>query len=174
MGKGEPMAKENNKANKKLVVFYSLEGHTQLVGQLIARALGATIVELKTQKAFPKQGFKKYFIGGKSVYLKEKPAITNKLPDLKNYDTVVIGTPVWAGQFAAPIRTFLTQNDLTGKKVALFACHRGGGAKGCFAKLRKQLTGCEILSEIEFLEPAADQKKVLKAQIESWVNENIK
>ncbi|MGL4735830.1 MAG: flavodoxin family protein [Cellulosilyticaceae bacterium] len=167
------MAQEKSKCGKKLVVFYSLEGHTQLVGQLIARALGATIVELKTQKPFPKQGFKKYFMGGKSVCFKEKPALTNKLPQLTQYDTVIIGTPVWAGQFSSPIRTFLTQNDLTGKKVAFFACHGGGGAKKCFEKLRKALPGCEVISEIDFVMPVADQKKQLKTQVETWVNENI-
>lgn len=168
------MAQDKKKSNKKLVVFYSLEGHTQLVGQLIARALGATIMELKTQKAFPNKGFNKYFTGGKSVYLKEKPALTNKVPALDQYDTIIIGTPVWAGRFAAPIRTFLAQNDLQGKRIALFGCHSGGGAKKCFERLRKQLPGCEVIAEIAFLDPMIDQKKQLKEQIETWVNESIK
>ncbi|HBF64511.1 MAG TPA: flavodoxin, partial [Clostridium sp.] len=64
----------------------------------------ADTVELKTSKQYPTEGFGKFFWGGKSVLFGEKPQIINERIDLSKYDTVVIGTPIWAGSFAPPIK----------------------------------------------------------------------
>jgi NAD(P)H-dependent FMN reductase len=48
---------------------------------------------------------------------------TEIAPTTKNpadYDLIVVGTPIWAWSPSAAIRTWLTHNDLSGKKVALF------------------------------------------------------
>ena len=115
---------------KTLVVFYSLEGNTKFIADVIAKHLQADTLELKTAKPFPSKGFKKFFKGGMSVVFKQKPKLDNKDIDLNPYDNIIIGTPVWAGTFAPPLRTFLRANSLAGKHVALFACCSGGNARG--------------------------------------------
>jgi len=45
-------------------------------------------------------------------------AQTTKVPD--DYDLVIIGTPIWAWKPTPAIRTYISQNNLAGKKVALF------------------------------------------------------
>jgi hypothetical protein len=45
-------------------------------------------------------------------------APTTKNPE--DYDLLIIGTPVWAFTLTPAIRTYLRNNDLSGKKVALF------------------------------------------------------
>lgn len=134
------------------VVFYSLEGNTKLIAEKIAENLNGDMVELKPKKHYANSGFKKFLWGGKSALMKETPdleAYDNNL----DYDLIIIGTPVWAGSFAPPIRTFIKDNNLEGKKIAMFACHAGGGANGCFEKFKKLTPKCEIINTIDFVDP---------------------
>lgn len=152
---------------KTLVVFYSLEGNTKFIAEIIAKELQADLLELKTKKEFPTSGFKKYFFGGKSVVFKEKPTLTNDKIDLRPYDNIVIGTPIWDGTYSAPFNTFVEQYQFTGKKVALFACHLGGGAKKCFKMFKKVLAGNEFISEMEFVDPyRIDKESNIKKAVE--------
>lgn len=138
---------------RTLVVYFSFDGNTKFVAEKIAETINADIIELKTSKTYPTEGFRKYFWGGKSVIFGEKPKLTNKHIDLNQYETIIIGTPVWAGSFTPPIKSFISQYKIEGKRVALFASHGGDGAEKCFAKLKKALTGNEFICEIDFVEP---------------------
>ncbi|MSS08080.1 flavodoxin [Clostridium sp. WB02_MRS01] len=149
-----------------LVVFFSFTGSTRSIAKKIAETLGADITELKTSKNYPTEGFRKYFWGGKSVIFGEKPELINKHIDLSQYDTIIIGTPVWAGSFTPPIKSFISQYKIQGKRIALFASHAGGGAQKCFTKLKKELSGNEFIGEIDFAEP--------KKSLEENLSETVK
>lgn len=135
---------------KKLVIYYSYEGTTEMVAKSIAKAIDADILRLKPVNEKKMSGFKKYFFGGKQVIFKEQPGLEQLDKDVQNYDVIFIGTPVWAGSFTPPLNTFLNTTKLTGKKVALFCCSRGGKGK-VFENMRKMLDGNAILGEYELV-----------------------
>lgn len=136
-----------------LVVYFSFDGNTKFIAEKIAETINADIIELKTGKKYPTEGFWKYFRGGKSVIFGEKPQLTNNSIDLNRYETILIGTPVWAGSYTPPIKSFVRQYKIQGKRIALFASHGGGGAEKCFAKLKEALPGNKFIGEIAFAEP---------------------
>lgn len=136
-----------------LVVYFSFNGNTKFIAEKVAETISADIIELKTSEKYPEKGFQKYFWGGKSVIFGEKPKLINEHIDLNRYETIIIGTPVWAGAFTPPIKSLISQYKIQGKRIALFASHGGGGAKKCFTKLKKELSENEFISEIEFVEP---------------------
>jgi len=138
---------------KKLIVYYSLEGNTELVAGKIQKNIDADVIRLIPKKEYPKGNFKKYLWGGKSVTLGEKPELMEYSFVVDDYDVIVIGTPIWAGTFAPPIKTFLADNKLSGKDIYLFACSGGGSADKCFEKLKGILTGNQIVDSINFVEP---------------------
>ena len=153
---------------KTLVVFYSLEGNTKYISEIIAKELQADLLELKTKKVYPSAGFKKFVWGGKSVVFKEQPELTNKNIDLSAYENIVIGTPIWAGTYAAPLNTFVTQNKFSDKKVALFACNAGGGAEKCFTKLKEALPGNHFVGEVDFIDPLKNGKEESSEKAVQW------
>ena len=53
------------------------------------------------------------------------PSLKNVEVDLSKYDTIILGTPVWWYKVAPPIRTFLKENKLDGKRVIPFATNAG-------------------------------------------------
>jgi len=156
--------KEKNKM-KTLVVYYSLEGNTKYISEIIANELNADLIELHTKKQFPSSGFKKYFWGGKSVLFKEQPELT------KPYDSIILGTPIWAGTYAAPLNTFLKQYKMIGKDIALIACHAGGGADKCFSAMRKALgSDNNMVGQIDFIEPLKRDKDGNFKKAVKWSN----
>ena len=106
---------------RTLIVYYSLEGNTQYAAERIAAALGAETLRLFPEKAYPDSGFKKFFWGGKSAVMAETPRLRPYVFDPGAWDRIIIGFPVWAGNVTPPIRTFIKENDLRGKRIAAFA-----------------------------------------------------
>lgn len=136
-----------------LVVYFSLDGNTKFIAEKIAETIGAEIIELNVGKIYPTKGFWKYFLGGKAVIFGEKPKLTNERIDLSRYETILIGTPIWAGSYTPPIKSFIHQYKIQGKRIALFASCGGDEAEKCFAKLKEALPGNEFIGEMDCIEP---------------------
>lgn len=92
-----------------LCVYYSRTGRTEKLMKEIAEELGCELVKLE-------DGVKRTGLGG--WMLSGLQAVSRKVPPvkepetkrkLKEYDLVIIGTPVWAGRCSAPVRSFLLQ-----------------------------------------------------------------
>lgn len=82
------------------------------------------------------------------------------------------GTPVWNNSFAPAINTFLDNEQLKNKKIFLFACHAGGGAKKCFNNYKERLSSNEIVKTIDFKDPIKDNKEDVETKINSWLENN--
>lgn len=152
---------------KTLVVYYSLEGNTKFVAEIVAKELGADLLELKPKKDLSATSLMRYFWGGRQVMMGAKPALLPLAKEAGNYDLVVIGTPVWAFTYAPAVNSFLQLQPLKGKKIALFCCHESDPAKA-FDNLRKTLSGNEIIGQIDFNYPLRGKEGALK-KIGEWV-----
>lgn len=101
-----------------LVIYYSRTGNTKLVAEELAKEFGADIERLidKRKRTGP--------IGFPSA---SKDAVAKNLTELEplkvnpdQYDIIIIGTPSWYGNMTPAVRTFITENDLSKKFVAVF------------------------------------------------------
>lgn len=130
---------------KTLVIYYSRTGITKKIGQAIASKIQADteeIVDLKDRK-----GPWEYLKAGRDA-MKRIPAeiaVTKNNPEY--YDLVVIGTPVWAGNMACAIRTYIGQNKDKIKKLALFCTMGGSGDLKTFAEM-ESLSGKTAAAKI--------------------------
>ena len=138
---------------KTIVVYYSLEGNTAYAAEKIAAALGADMLRLKPKKAYPSSGFQKFFWGGKSAVMAEKPKLVPYSFDGALYERIVFGFPVWAGNVTPPLRTFIRDENLAGKRFAAFACESGSGAEKAFGKLKAALGIDAFDAELVLIDP---------------------
>lgn len=155
---------------KNLVVYYSLEGNTGYVADKIKGKIGADLLCLVPKKAYHDKGFAKFFWGGKSAVMAEKPALEDYSVKLADYDRIIFGFPVWASNFTPPLRTFIEDNkeELKGKRFAAFACQSGSGAEKALAKLAKCVGVNEFEQIAVFIDPKARQDAKKDAQIEAF------
>ena len=152
---------------KTLIVYYSHDGNTEDTAKKIASVCGFDLLRLAPAKAYPESGFRKFFWGGKSAVMAETPKLEPYTFDAEAYDRVIFGFPVWAGNVTPPIRTFVKEQDLRGKRIAAFACQSGAGAEKAFGKLKAAL-GIETLeAELVLIDPkdkpSAENEKKLEA-----------
>ena len=138
---------------KTIIVYYSLEGNTAYTAEKISSALGADLLRIEPVKTYPGSGFRKFLWGGKSAVMAETPELQPYDFDADAYDRVVFGFPVWAGNVTPPIRTFVKENDLSGKRIAAFACQSGAGAEKAFGKLKATLGIDALEAELILVDP---------------------
>ena len=136
-----------------LIVYYSLGGNTDYAAKRIASVSGFDLLRLEPVKAYPVSGFMKFFRGGKSAVMAETPALKPYAFDAAAYDRIVFGFPVWAGNVTPPIRTFIRDNSLKGKRISAFACQSGAGAEKAFVKLKAALEIDELEAELVLIDP---------------------
>ncbi len=114
---------------KTLVAYYSRTGNTATLAEMIANNTGADVYRIETVDAnyYPSDYQATTQQARQEIANDTLPPI-KPLPDMTEYDTVFIGTPVWWGTIASPVRTFLANVDLRGKAVIPFSTNGGGGA----------------------------------------------
>ncbi|MDR2068625.1 MAG: flavodoxin [Spirochaetaceae bacterium] len=153
---------------KTAVIYYSYEGNCALIAELIKNALGADLIELRTADDKKRRGFSKYFWGGKQVIMKETPSLKPYTVDPEAYDLIIIGTPVWAASPAPALNTFLGEQRIRSKKIALFCCHGGGKGK-VFDKIKNKLSGNTFAGEIDFINPLKQRREGVIGKLNAWL-----
>ncbi|MEG1257299.1 flavodoxin [Clostridium sp.] len=159
--------------SNSLVIYYSLDGNSKLIGEEIKNTLNCDILELKPIKNLKPNSFKlsKYFWGGKQVLMNETPKLNPYTIDLSKYDILFIGSPIWAGTYAPALKTFFSENEIAGKNIGLFCCHGGGSSKKIFENFENKLKFSNtILGKIEFQDPLTRSKEESKLRASEWVN----
>lgn len=115
--------KQKFKNKKVLVAYYSRTGNTKKVAMYLAKYYGFDLDEIKSTK---RAGIKGYLMSGFESATGKKPVITHK-KNPKNYDYIIIGTPIWANTIASPIRSYI---DLCKNKKLLAFSTLGGKNQG--------------------------------------------
>lgn len=128
---------------KTLVVFYSRSGHSRQMAQLIASGLNADIDEIIDQR--DRSGIKGWIIAGRDA-MKEYLTEVKTTKNPSDYDLVIVGTPVWAGNSTPAVRTYVNQFKNQIKKVALFTTSGGATPEKTVAFLEKGLGQKSIAS----------------------------
>jgi len=156
---------------KTLVAYFSASGVTGRVTENVAKAAEADIFEIKPEVSYTKADLNWMDKQSRSTIEMNdpasRPAITGNVEAMSQYDTVIIGFPIW--WYVAPtiINTFLENNDFSGKKIALFATSGGSGFGKTVEKLRPSVDeSAEFISE-KLLNRASE------AEIEEWIKSII-
>ncbi len=135
---------EVGKNDKKiLVVYYSAQSHTKAVSEKIAKNLNADIFEIIPEKIYTSEDLdwtndnSRVSKEHNDESLRNVKLLKEKVENWENYDTVLIGYPIWWGIVAWPVDTFVKENDFNGKTVIPF-CTSSSSSLGQSGKLLEQ------------------------------------
>jgi len=101
------------------VVTYSLTGNNAKLGKSVAAAIGATYIEIQTEKPVTNGTIFKTLIFGVVPKAKPEPAA------ITGYDKILFAGPIWMGMAAFPLRPYLRAVG-TAKKPYGFLSISGG------------------------------------------------
>jgi flavodoxin len=118
---------------KTLIVYYSRSGTTRKVAEALAGILKAEVEEISEKRK--RGGPIGWLKSGYEASRKKSPSIADLKHDPASYDLVVIGTPVWAGTLASPVRSFLEQHAGSIKRAGFFLTMGGERESKTFADM---------------------------------------
>ena len=149
-----------------LVAYYSRTGSNKTVAEAIAEKLGAETDEIVD---LTKRGGVIGWLKSGRAAMKGSDTQVESSKDPAQYDTIVIGGPIWAGHLTPAIRTYVRDRDLAGKRLAFFFVSGKGEVQGAVDDLREILPGedFEVLSLGE-TEVKSDQHE---AKLKGFLNE---
>lgn len=110
---------------KTLIVYYSYTNNTEKVAKKIAELKKYDILKLEPLVDYSTDYQK---VVDEEEAKMDSEEIVELKPinvDLNQYDRIILGTPVWWYTMAPVVRSFLSNNNLNGKKVIAFITNGG-------------------------------------------------
>lgn len=136
---------ENFKSDKKiLIVYLSRTGNTKAVAEMIQEKVGGKLIALELQHPYPEnyqEIVQQVQRENESGYL---PPIKTAIDRMDSYDVVFVGFPTWGMRVPPPIKSFLTQYDLSEKMVIPFNTNAGYGLGSSLETLGELCPNSEI------------------------------
>ena len=125
--------KENKEMKKVLIAYFSASGVTEGVAMQLAEVTGGDLHKIQPEQPYTDADLDwRDKQSRSSVEMQDKnsrPAITNKLANMQDYDVVYVGFPIWWYTAPTIINTFMEAYDFKGKTVIPFATSGGSSIK---------------------------------------------
>lgn len=136
--------------SKLLVAYFSASGVTKKVAEKLAQEIEADLFEIKPEAPYTNADLdwqnKK---SRSSVEMNDKscrPAISSKVADMAQYQTVFIGFPIWWYREPSIIDTFMEAYDFSGKTVIPFATSGGSGMGSSGENMQALAPGAKVMN----------------------------
>ena len=160
---------ETSMEQKVLVAYFSASGTTKGVAQQLAEVAGADLHEIKPEQPYTDADLDWQDKQSRSsVEMQDKnsrPAITDKLQNMQDYDVVYVGFPIWWYTCPTIINTFMEAYDFQSKTVIPFATSGGSSIKKACADLKAAYPNLNW-KEGKLLNRAS------KAELQKWAEGN--
>ena len=151
---------------KTLIIYYSAEGHTKRVAEIIAKTLDADTFEIIPKEPYTKEDLDWISPDSRSTKqhageLSQEVELENtEVPGWSDYDKVFIGYPIWWGYAAYPAASFVAGKDFEGKTVIPFCTSHSSGVGDSDLKIRYSTTTGEWRSGYRFFQDVTEDKIV--------------
>ena len=149
-----------------LVVYFSATGTTAPLAEYAADILNGDLYEIVPEQPYTDADLA-YYTGGRADQEQDdpniRPAINGVVDHMDDYDTIVLGYPIWHGQAPRIISTFLESYDFTGKTILPFCTSHSSGIGSSDTNLHELAGGASWLPGQRF--PAGTTRE----DMESWL-----
>lgn len=164
---------------RTLVVYYSYTNNVKRIVNELQTQIECDAVEIQPSEKGLDYAANNYAIGSSLITaIRNKPNDASSYPaidavdvNLDEYDTVIIGAPLWWSQMAAPLQTYLFHNGgkMAGKNIGLIVSSASSGISSVVADAKR------LIPDGKFLEPnlwiRSSQISDSHTLIEQWLKD---
>ena len=153
--------------NNTLICYFSASGVTRGVAERVASLTNSPLFEIEPVNKYTDADLD--WTDKESRSTKEmqdkssRPAIMKKVSNLENYDTIIIGFPVWWYTAPTIINTFIEENDLTNKNIYIFVTSGSSSFGGSLKDLKETYPHLNFINGIRLTRSSTDE------EILSWL-----
>ena len=154
---------------KNLVAYFSASGITKGVAEKLVKVVGGDLYEIKPEQPYTSADLNWMDKNSRSsIEMRDhssRPSIVSKMENIKEYDVVYIGFPIW--WYVAPtiINTFLESYDFSGKTVIPFATSGGSGMGDTINELKPSCS-----KETKWIDGEIFKSSVSEEELKNWTN----
>ena len=98
------------------IFYFSRDGSTQIAAEQLAKKLGAQVIEIVEDR----KGHNFLVSGYRAARKKTGKLVGSPQDRIKEFDRIILGTPIWAGNGTPAINSFIDLADFNGKETVLF------------------------------------------------------
>lgn len=125
-------SQEKNVSNRSvLVVYFSNTGTTKQIAQWISKQKNTELYEIEAQDSYTALDLDYNNPSSRSSLEQNnqssRPKIKNAIKSIEEYDTIILGYPIWHGQAPRIIDTFLESYDFKDKTIIPFCTSHSSG-----------------------------------------------
>lgn len=141
---------------KTLVVYYSYTGNCKAISEALSNQITSDVLEIQPAEKGLRYEANNYALGTQLLNAIKAapnnaasyPAIDPVNVSLNDYQNIIIVTPLWWSQMAAPMQTFLFNYgaEMTGKNVGLIVSSASSGISGVEADCKRLVPDCNYYS----------------------------
>jgi flavodoxin len=158
---------------KSVIIYYSYSGNTKKVAVSLLEHLQQK-GEVEAIELRPKDESDKFFGQAARAFRRKRADIEPVKTDLRDYDLICLGTPVWAFGPAPAMNTFLDKClGLEGKEAVLFTTYGSGvGKERCLDYMEDILSkkGARQFRRFSIQEFKAKDKEFVLSRIVETLN----
>lgn len=155
-------------AGKTLIVYFSWGGNTRTVANHIHNLIGGDFVEIETVVPYPDIYEQVIQIAPGQLESDYRPELKTKVENMDEYDTLIVGTPIWGGHLAPPVKSFLAGYNLAGKSIAPFCTHGGSGTAQSVSDIRSV---CSDVTMLKSLAVYGNRAGNARGEVEQWLKQ---
>lgn len=164
-------SKEKKTTQKVLVVYFSGTGNTRSAAKKIKDATGGKLYEIKAADPYTSEDLD-YSNDNCRANVEQndenvRPEIKGKVKNIRKYDVIFVGYPIWWGKEPMIIRTFLESYNLKGKTIVPFCTSGGSGISGSMKGIKAAAKGAKVVK-------GKDLTGLSSASVEKWAKKKVK
>lgn len=156
----------NSARSGTLVAYFSRSGNTRVIAGTIQRALAADLFEIQPARPYSADYEQTVEQARQERDRGYEPPLAAKVQDIRSYDTVFLGFPIWGETVPPVIRSFLKAHDLSGKSLRPFITHGGYGLGNSRAVLAAHASTARMETPFSM---EADQEWRTLNQVREWL-----
>lgn len=151
-----------------LVVYFSHTGNTETVANFIHEAVGGDIVKLETEEQYTDNYNDLLDIAQEEQNENARPALSTKINNIEDYDTIFLGYPIWWGDMPMALYTFLDEYDLSGKTIAPFTTSGGSGLSGTPSNIADEEPNATVTEGLSIRDNNVESSQ---SEVNEWLSE---
>lgn len=144
-------------------------GNTKVLGDMIAESIGADVYEIVPSEPYPDEYDAAVDRNRQEQEADARPGIAGELPDVRSYDTILLGSPVWSNEAPKIMYTFIESVDLSDKRVLPFVTYAVSGMSGIDADYRAALPDSTVADGLAI---RGEEVAEAEPEVTEWLQSN--
>ena len=169
--------------SKAIIIFFSRAGenynvgtvdvgNTEMIVNYLKQVTNITSFKINPETDYPTNYQEMVTLAQNEKSSNARPSIKDPLTDISNYDTILLGYPIWHGDLPNIVMTQLEMLDFEGKTIYPFNTHEGSGLGRSISDIKNSAPKADVKDGFA-LRGTDARKEDSHESIRNWLSDKL-